>query len=363
MRRALILIGGLMFLYGPLGAQAVEVSDSAAIARAREFILDTMAVLRAPGAAITVIRDGRMIWSEGFGLADIEQQVPVTPLTRFRVGSVSKSLTSVALGMLVEQGRLDLDAPIQRYVPSFPEKPWPITTRELAGHLAGIRHYRGDEFAIMRHYDSVRDGLAIFQADSLLFEPGTAYSYSSYGWNLIAAVIEGASGEPFLQFMQHHVFGPAGMTRTVPEYADSIVPYRARFYVHADTAVPASNAPYVDNSYKWAGGGFLSTTEDLARLGRKLLEGKLLQPSTRDLLWASQTTRDGKATGYGMGWFVRSDNAGHRLVGHTGGSMGGTAHLLIYPDQHLVVALLVNSDRTFISALPRIAELFLLPAQ
>ena len=350
----------LLIVSVPLAAQSTVVpSDSAAIATARAFVLDTMARLRAPGASVTVIRDGVMIWSEGFGYADLEQRVPVTPLTRFRIGSVSKPLTSIALGLLVEEGRLDLDAPVQRYVPDFPEKRWPVTTRQLAGHLAGIRHYREGEMTSTRHYDTVRDGLTIFAIDSLLFEPGTQYAYSSYGWNLISAIIESASGEAFLPFMARRVFGPAGMTRTVPEFNDSLIPFRARFYVHADTASPATNAPYVDNSYKWAGGGFLSTTQDLARVGRKLLERKLLRPETRDLLWTSQHTRDGKATDYGMGWRSGRDAQGRRWVGHTGGSIGGTANLLIYPEQHLMIAVLVNSDQTFISATPRIASLFM----
>lgn len=362
MKRTAVLLLPLLLTIAPatLSAQATLLqSDSTAIVTARDFVLDTMAQLRAPGASITVIRDGTMIWSEGFGFADLEQRVPVTPLTRFRVGSVSKPLTSIALGLLVEEGKLDLDAPVQRYVLDFPVKAWPVTTRQLAGHLAGIRHYRDNEMENTRHYDTVRDGLTIFASDSLLFEPGTQYAYSSYGWNLISAIIEMASGESFLPFMARRVFGPAGMTRTVPEFNDSLIPYRAHFYVHADTAAPATNAPYVDNSYKWAGGGFLSTTEDLARFGRKLLEGKLLQPATRDLLWTSQQTREGNATGYGMGWRSGRDAAGRQWVGHTGGSVGGTANLLIYPEQHLIIAVLVNSDQTFISAAPRIAELFM----
>ncbi len=350
----------LTIAMAPLAAQSPVVrSDAAAIAAARAFVLDTMAQLKAPGASITVIRDGVMIWSEGFGFADLEQRVPVTTLTRFRIGSVSKPLTSIALGLLVEEGKLDLDAPVQRYLPDFPVKQWPITTRQVAGHLAGIRHYRGDEFASARHYDTVRDGLAIFANDSLLFEPETQYSYSTYGWNLISAVIESASGESFLPYMARRVFGPAGMTRTVPEFNDSLIPFRARFYVHADSAAPATNAPYVDNSYKWAGGGLLSTTEDLARLGRKLLEGKLLRSGTRDLLWRSQQTRDGKTTDYGMGWRSGRDAQGRRWIGHTGGAMGGTANLMIFPDQRVIIAVLVNSDQTFISAAPRIAGLFL----
>jgi CubicO group peptidase (beta-lactamase class C family) len=355
MRSTPLLLAAL--IAAPLTAQTA--ADSAAIDRARGFIRDTMAVLKAPGASITVIRDGVMIWSEGFGFADLEQGVRATPPTRFRVASVSKSLTSVALGQLVEQGRLDLDAPIQRYVPGFPEKRWPITVRQIAGHLAGVRHYRGDEFSIMKHYDTVLDGLSIFADDSLLFEPGTQYSYSSYGWNLSSAAIEGASGEPFLGYMAHHVFGPAGMISTVPEFADTLIPDRAHYYIHASSGAPAQNAPYVDNSYKWAGGGFLSTSEDLARFGRVLLAGRLLKPETLRLLWTSQHLKNGEATGYGMGWRTARDAAGRLRISHTGGGMGATSHLIIYPDQHLVVALLVNSDETFISALPQVAELFL----
>src|SRR5512134_1490923 len=160
-------------------------NETRAIARAQEIVDLAMARTLAPGAQIAVSRDGRTIWSRSFGCADLELDVPVGPDTRFRIGSVSKPLTAAAIGRLVEDGRLDLDAPVQRYVPDFPKKAWPITTRQLAGHLAGIRHYEGDEFLIRDHYATVHAGLAIFEKDALLFEPGTKFSYSSYGWNLI----------------------------------------------------------------------------------------------------------------------------------------------------------------------------------
>ena len=332
---------------------------AAAIAADRRFIADTMRALGAPGASITVVKDGEVVWSEGFGWADMEQRVAVTPLTRFRIGSVSKSLPSIGLGLLVQEGKLDLDAPIQRYVPSFPAKRQPITARELAGHVAGIRHYRGNEMLIQRHYASVTEALDIFKGDTLLFAPGARFSYSSYGYNLLSAVMESAAGEPFVPFMTRRVFEPLGLRHTVAEYADSLVPFRAHFYTHADSGSGIVNAPYVDNSYKWAGGGFLSTTEDLARVGQLLLDGTLLKPETRRLLWTSQRTTDGKATGYGMGWFVDHDAAGRQRVYHSGGSVGGTAYLLIYPEQKLVLALLVNSDYTFVRAAPRLAEAFL----
>lgn len=346
-------------LSAPLAAQSADARYADAIAESRRLILDTMAALKVPGAQIAVIRNGELIWSEGFGLADVEQQVPVTPFTRFRIASISKSVTAVGLGLLVQEGKIDLDQPVQRYVPSFPVKRWPITVRQVAGHIAGIRHYRPGEFESMRRYPTVREGLSIFADDSLLFEPGTRYSYSSYDYNLISAVIEGATGESFLPWIARRVFGPMGMTRTGPDYPDSIIPWRAHAYVHADSMAPAQNAPYVDNSYKWAGGGFLSTANDLARFARNLLDGKLVKPEIRELLWTSQKLNDGKETGYGIGWGSTRDSAGRRRIGHTGGAMGGTSNLIIYPEQGLVLALCVNSDRTFIGALPAIAERFL----
>ncbi|MEP6571506.1 MAG: serine hydrolase domain-containing protein [Gemmatimonadota bacterium] len=333
------------------------------VARARRLVADTMKALNAPGASICIMKDGRIIWSEGFGFADLEQHVPVTTQTRFRIGSVSKPLTAAALGHLLEEGKLDLDAPVQRYVPSFPQKAYPITVREVAGHLAGFRHYRGAEFANQHHYASLTDGLQIFENDSLLFEPGTKFAYSSYGWNLLGAVVEGASGEPYLQYMTESVILPAHMTHTVPDEPDSLVPSRAHFYTWSDSMHRVLNAPYVDNSYKWSSGGFLSTAEDLASFGESMLEGRLLKPETVHLFWTSQHTRDGAETHNGIGWFVQSDSTGLFRISHSGGAMGGTAFLVIYPERHLVAALLVNSDHTFTGATPRIAEMFLDPAR
>ncbi|HEX3233431.1 MAG TPA: serine hydrolase domain-containing protein [Gemmatimonadales bacterium] len=368
-RRARLFLSALVVGWGMVGCAPGSSVQGAApqspaafqstIAQVRRFILDTMRVLGAPGASISIRKNDRLVWSEGFGSANLEQHVPVTTLTRFRIGSVSKPLTATALGLLSEQGRLDWDAPVQRYVPSFPMKRYPITVRQVAGHLAGIRHYAPGEFENQKHYGSVLEGLTIFQNDSLLFEPGTRYAYSSYGWNLLSAVVEGASGEPFLEFMARHVFGPAGMTHTIADHPDSIIPDRARFYTRSDSVGPVLNAPYVDNSYKWAGGGFLSTTEDLALFAERLLGGRLLQPATVTLLWTTQHTSDGKATGYGIGWSVTLDDHGRRRISHAGGSVGGTANLLIYPAEHLIVALLVNSDRTFVDAVGRYAEPFL----
>ena len=335
-----------------------SLTDRQAIDSGRAILLAGMRQYGIPGSSVTVLRNGRQIWSEGIGLADVENKVPVTTLTKFRIGSVSKPIAAVAMAALVEDGRLDLDAPIQKYVPSFPAKAYPITARELAGHLAGIRHYRGDEFLSSRHYANVTAPLDIFKNDSLLFRPGDKYSYSTYGFVLLSAVIEGAAGQPFLAYVQRRVFDPIGMRNTTAEFPDSIITNRARFYTRSDSVSPVINAPWVDNSNKWAGGGFVSTTQDLARFGQAMLDARVLKRATIDTLWASQRTSDGKPTGYGMGWGVNTDSTGRLSVSHSGGSVGGTALLMVYPKEQMVFAFLFNGDGRQ-PALRRVMDLFL----
>src|SRR5467141_2353049 len=208
---------------------SVPAEYAAIVAQERTLMCERLAT-RIPGVQVAVAVNGKLVWSEGFGYADVERKRPVTRETQFRIGSVSKPLTAAAVALLYEQGKLDLDAPVQRYVPSFPDKGLPITTRQLAGHLTGIRHYRGDEFLLNRHFNTVLEGLTIFQGDPLLFPPGTKFSYSTYGWNLISAVVEAAAGQDFLSYMGRNVFRPLGMTHTAADRVDSLIPNRTRFY-------------------------------------------------------------------------------------------------------------------------------------
>ena len=256
-----------------------------------------------PGLALAVAVNGRLVYAEGFGYADLEQRVPAWPATKFRIGSISKPLTAVALMQLVEEGKVDLDAPVQRYVPSFPKKGAKITPRLLAGHLAGIRHYKGDEFLIARHYDSVLEGLRVFEDDPLIAPPGVKFSYSSYGFNLLSAVIESGARQPFVAYMQEHVFTPLGLIGTMADQNRPLIEQRSRFYERKKDGA-LDNAPYVDNSYKWAGGGFLSNAEDLVRFGSALLRPGFLSEKSLRLLFTSQKTIAGQETGYGIGWFI-----------------------------------------------------------
>ncbi len=318
----------------------VPAAYAQAAARARVIVCRQLAS-EIPGLQVVVGMHGRIVWSEAFGYADLERKVPVTAVTQFRIGSVSKPLTAAAVALLYEQGKLDLDAPIQRYLPTFPDKGYPITTRQLAGHLAGIRHYRASEFLFNRHFNTVLEGLTIFRDDPLLFRPGTRFSYSSYGWNLISAVVEGASGQDFLTYMSRNVFRPLAMTHTAPDRVDSLIPDRTRFYERGAVGGYAV-APAVDNSYKWAGGGFLSTAEDLERFGSALLEPGFLQGATLDLLFTSQQTYTGEATGYGIGWLVSTDSLGHRWAYHGGSAVGGSAILGVDRESRMVVAIVAN---------------------
>ncbi len=294
-----------------------------------------------PGFSVTVAINGKIVYSEGFGYADLEQRVPVWPTTKFRIGSVSKPLTAIALAQLVEAGKLDLDAPIQKYVSSFPEKGAVITARMLAGHLGGIRHYKEGEVDSQKHYDTVLGGLERFQNDPLVVPPGTKFSYSSYGYNLLSAAIESAAGENFLEYEREHVFTPLGLRSTVADQPADIIEERARFYSPAKDK-QAQNAAFVDNSYKWAGGGFLSTSEDLVEFGSALLQPGFLKAESLALLFTPQKTKDGKETKYGMGWFVTKSPSGRVVYEHSGGSVGGTSQLMLYPETHLVVAFVCN---------------------
>jgi len=296
---------------------------------------------KVPGIDVAVAVDGKIVWSEGFGYADLEHESPVIPgKTRFRIGSVSKPLTSAAIGILMDRRQLTLEEPLQRYVPYFASKKYPITVKQVGGHIAGIRHYRGEEFLSNKKFNSVRSSLTIFMDDSLLFEPGTDYSYSSYGFNLLSAVVEGASGEEFLPFIQREVFDPLDMTSTSADKNDSIIVGRSSFY-DVDPLGNIINATHVDNSYKWAGGGFISTTSDLVKFGQGHLQPGFLSEETLTELTTSQTLSAGESTDYGVGWSIDGD-----YLGHGGGSIGGITSFLMYPEDNLVLVMLSNSSVT-----------------
>jgi serine beta-lactamase-like protein LACTB, mitochondrial len=337
-------------------------SDSAAILAGRAYVEEARTGQVIPGVQVAVMRRGLVVWSEGFGIADLEQGVPVSRGTRFRVGSVTKPMTATALAVLSARGRIDLDSPIQRYVPHFQAGAGPITARMLLGHLAGIRHYTDPEDLSTRRFSSMAEAVSVFADDSLLYPPGTRFSYSSYGYVLVGAAIEESTGEPFTTAMKSLVFEPSGMTATTFDIADTLLVGRAHFYHRAYDGErwvgPITNAPFVDLSNRWAAGGVLSTAEDLVRFGDALLRHRLIDGRALRALWTPQRTAAGSTTGYGLGFFLGQDGQGRRRVFHGGNSTGSSAKFLIYPDDGVVVAVLWNADFGDFAA-GRLAEPFL----
>ncbi len=347
---------------------------------ASELLATHRTELEAPGVSAAVAIDGKLIWSEAQGYANLEARTPLLRSTPLRIGSTSKALTSAALGILVEAGTLDLDSPIQRYVPTFPEKTHPITARQLASHRAGIRHYdpqTGDYWNRQRYAD-VTAALGAFANDPLLFPPGSAYHYSTYGYTLLSAAIEGASEQDFLSFMQTAVFAPAGMTHTGAESSDTessrrLAASASRFYVHSSFTGGIAEPPPVDHSVKWAGGGFFSTSLDLARFGVALLEGDLLAPETFRLLTTPTLLPAGPGAPraqsvYALGWRSQeqplpASSRSVRTIHHGGTALGATSFLVLMPDERLVIAVNRNlhaeSFGPFSTLALRLAEVFL----
>jgi serine beta-lactamase-like protein LACTB len=353
--------------------QLDQAALSDAIARSEAWVdgyfslVETIAGGEHHGTSVAVSACGQIVWQAGFGFSDIEAQAPVTIESLFRAGSVAKTLTSPLLVQAEARGELDLDADIRTYFPDFPQKEHEFSTRQLAGHLAGIRHYAGDEFASNVAFDTVSDGLVLFEDDPLEFEPGTQYSYSSYGWNLLSAVVEGAAGRDYLEMMQSDVFDPAGMDSTFAEGRADTPGGQVTYYSYDQQNQAMVVAPPVNNSVKWASGGFVSTPTDLLRFGLSMEDGTLVSPEAYATLRETLHTSDGEATNYGLGWAIdmmprqlrgtgqvysEEDVArtaaifdGMTSYGHTGGSMGSTTVFVTVRDEDRVftVAAMSNS--------------------
>ncbi|XP_015234441.1 PREDICTED: serine beta-lactamase-like protein LACTB, mitochondrial [Cyprinodon variegatus] len=390
-----------------------------AIKASRDLLEGIKAEVGAPGLVVGVAVDGVQVWSEGIGYADLENRVPCSSETVMRIASISKPLTSAAAARLCEEGKLDLDAPVQKYVPEFPQKQFDgkdvtITSRMLLSHLSGIRHYEKDvrkvreekekakrllkppgkqkedekisekkekpeedqtskskqstqtqkkkefeheEYYLKDNFESVIQSLDLFKDDPLIFKPGSTFLYSTHAFTLLSAVMERAAGQRFLDFMMN-MFRELGMLNTFPDENDPIIYHRSRFY-HRNKRGRVVNCPYVDNSYKWAGGGFLSTVGDLLLFGNALLysyqvaqlkdtKGLLpgfLKPESVIELWTpvdkteASWDKDGL---YGQGWLVVEKLQKYGLcrkrrhyVSHTGGAVGASSVLLVLPSEEI----------------------------
>jgi serine beta-lactamase-like protein LACTB, mitochondrial len=321
-----------------LGAQSLP---PAVIHQIDSLVEQTRAAEQLPGVSVAIAVNGEVVFKKAYGWADLENSVPATPDSLFRTASVAKPMSAVGALELAERGKLDLDAPIQKYCPAFPQKPWPITTRELLGHLAGIRAYENREIFSTVHYVNTIDGMSFFKDDPLLFEPGTKYAYSTYGYTVVGCVMEGASGEKYPEYMAEHVFKPAGMQHIAVDDVYNIVPHRVRGYEKLNGRV--INAPLMDSSYKIPGGGYVTTAEDLAKFASAVMMGKLLKPETITAMWTTQKTKDGKDTHYGMGW-GKADLDGETIYAHSGDQPGTRTSVFVIPARKMAFAVMINME-------------------
>ncbi|MEM7296903.1 MAG: serine hydrolase, partial [Bacteroidota bacterium] len=318
-------------------AQPLSIADSLS-----RWITEFREEQNIPGLQLAAMKGNELIYSNAFGYSDKQNGIKASPTTQFRIASVSKPITAAGLMKLVAQGKMDLDASVYTYAPSFPKKNYPITSRQLLGHLGGIRDYYEisleDEVFIQEHYSNANEALAEFKNDSLVAKPGTLFNYSSFGYTLLGAVIEGVTGQSYLDYMQHEVWKPLNMIYTYGDIADSTMANKSTFYFY--TGEEAS--PY-DLSYKHPSGGLVSTAEDLVRFGSAVLNEKLLDQSFVDQMFAPQYTNSGEPTGYGLGWYIGKD-ANNNTVWYHAGELPSTGSILVmYPEKELVIALLTNS--------------------
>lgn len=312
-----------------------------------------LAATKASSVSVAISVDGQMAYTKAFGFADLEHRVPATPETVYRLASISKPLTAVAIMKLVEEGKLGLDEDIRRYVPEFPEKPWPVTIRQLLTHTSGVRHYRAGEVENTSRITQRTVALRRFADDPLSFEPGTQSLYSTYAYELLAAAIETVTGKTFAESMRDLVFSPAGMEHTRMDDAMMLIPNRARGYRNIGETVV--NSEFADTSYKFAGGGMVSTPTDLCRLGSALLSGRILRPETRDAMWTKQRLTSGEELTRSLGWGIYQTQ-GEQAPGHSGAQQGSRTLFIVYPKAKTVIAVLTSFESHDVNALFRQIE-------
>jgi CubicO group peptidase (beta-lactamase class C family) len=350
---------------------------------AREFF----AAHDAPAMAFAVARGDVLAWSSAHGMAHIELAVPARPDHRFRLGSVSKVVTTVAAARLVSRGLIELDTPIGYWLPDLPEHHRKTTLRQLFTHTGGVRHYDPKDMdpdapggpIIQRHYPNRATVLALFIEDPLVAEPGTAVNYSSFGYSLASLVMEAAAGQAFLAIVEDEIAGPFGLPSLCADDVMATVPGRAAGYytareleflaakmpgiVPAGASGPFANMGLSNPAFCWAGAGLLATMPDLARFGAALLDGPGTQitAAERALLFTPVTEGTPAQPPLGLGWRIDEDKQGRPRRHHAGTTPGGRCGLALYPEQGLSIALAGNAMMTpgdVLGAAGKLADIF-----
>lgn len=297
-----------------------------------------------PSISAGVLLKDSIIWLGSKGYTDLENNVPATVNSVYRIASISKPITAIAIMQLWEKGLIYLDDDVRKYVPYFPQKKWSFTIRQLLSHSSGIRNYKPGEFHSKAYFSSTREALKVFSADTLEFRPGTEYQYSTLGYTLLAAVVESVTKMPFGIYVYESILKPSGMSSTFVDVQKNIVPNRARGYIKS-TRRELENSQLADLSLKVAGGGFISTSRDLLLFAKSILNGTLIKTQTLDTMLVPLTLGRNRVQNYGLG-FSLPEIEGPKYFEHSGSGTGFTSKLKIYPNEKLATVHLINlNDR------------------
>ena len=337
--------------YGPallafaLATTAARAQDTRALVRYVDSVA-TAAVAEhsTAGVSIAVVKNGRTVLAKGYGFADLENDVPATVETVYRIGSITKQFTSAAIMRLMEQGKLSLDDTLQKFFPDFPTQGNRVTVRHLLNHTSGIRSYTslGPKWARVVRLDLAADSMvALFANEPFDFKPGDAYRYNNSGYFLLGMIIEKLSGKRYAQYLQDEFFTPLNLKSTM--YCDQapLIRRRARGYA-TQPGGKFINAEPLSMTQPYAAGALCSTVNDLVTWAQALASGKVVSPASYKLMTTPVTLNDGKPMTYGFG-LGTGTLGGHRQVSHNGGINGFVSELHHYPDDSLITVVLTNT--------------------
>jgi serine beta-lactamase-like protein LACTB, mitochondrial len=313
-----------------------------ALAQNREKLRQVLTQNSTPGASVAVIKNGKIVWSEGFGLSNIETNSPATSETKFGIGSISKSLTMVLAMRLAEEGLLDLDAPIEKYLPDFPHKNQGVTIRLIGNHLSGYADdFDNDNFYNTKRYETTEQVLKEFYKEKLAAKPLEKSIYGTTTFTLIAGVVEKVTKRDFATAMNDFVLKPLQIKNILPNDKRQIIPNRTAFYIRDDKGKTV-NGEFVDPSFKIAGAGFLSNAEDLAKFGAALIDEGFLRKKSLNELFQLGETSAGEKTPFALGFRVVKTADGKELIHQPGGGVGISSVLLIDRKNKISLAILTN---------------------
>lgn len=306
-----------------------------------------MAERHIPGAAVAVVKNGRVVRMKGYGVASLEFGVPVTTETVFEIGSVSKQMTAAGIMLLVQDGKVNLDERISKYLPNTPEAWKDVTVRHLLTHTSGIKSYTGLDGFDLSQRMSMADFIRKLSPHPLEFIPGEKNIYSNSGFNLLAYIIETQSGKRYFDFMRERIFIPLGMTKTADRDPQFVIPLRANGYEWRDNRHNGRDGNLTD---LMGAGSIVSTINDMTKWEAALRGDKFLSAESKKMIWTQFTFNSGKLSPYGFGWRI-SDVRGHKLIGHTGQTAGFGAAIFRYVDDDVTVIVLTNLGETGMGSL------------